>query len=118
MPATVTALGWAPLPGLVAKSPREVVKTAVGIAAVVPAIGLLVLAVSLALSGGFGGVLAGILVGLIAVALLAAAFLWTYAPVSIRRFLEDTEAKRQGTDGQAPGSDGGEEDGHGPGPSP
>lgn len=106
------------MPGLVARSPREIVKTAVGIAAVVPAIGLLVLAVSLVLSGGLGGFLAGILVGLIALALLAAAFLWTYAPVSIRRFLEDTEAKRQGTNGHGSGTDDRTDNGHGPGSSP
>lgn len=106
------------MPGLVAKSPRQIVKTAVGIAAVVPAIGLLVLAVSLVLSGGLGGFLAGVLVGVIAVGLLAAAFLWTYAPVSIRRFLKDTEAKRQGTNGQPPGTDDRQDNGHGPGPSP
>lgn len=104
--------------GLVAKSPREIVKTAVGIAAVVPAIGLLVLAVSLVLSGGLGGFLAGVLVGLIALGLLATAFLWTYAPVSIRRFLKDTEAKRQGPDGQASGPEDRQDNGQGPGPSP
>ncbi len=106
----------------VAKSPREIVKTAVGIAAVVPAIGLLVLAVSLVVSGGFGGVLAGGLVALIAVALLVAAFLWTYAPVSIRRYLEDTEAKRQASAGEGQqvepveGPDGSQTNGHGRSP--
>lgn len=104
------------MPALVAKSPREIVKTAVGIAALVPAIGLLVLAFSLMTSGGVGGVLAGGLVGLIAVGLLVAAFLWTYAPVSIRRYLEDTEAKRRGPNGEPADPEGRQENGHGPSP--
>lgn len=99
-----------------AKSPREIVKTAVGIAAVVPAIALGVLSVTMMASGGFGGVLAGGLVALIAIALLVAAFMWTYAPVSIRRYLEDTEAKRQAPPGQANGSEGSGSDDRGPPP--
>lgn len=96
-----------------APSARRLVRTSVGIAAVVPALGLLVLAVSMVLSGGFGGVLAGLTVGVIALALLGAAFVMTHAPVSIAAYLRRTEQEdepeaQQRTDGS---------NGHGPGGS-
>lgn len=76
------------------RSPRRIVRSAVGLAAIAPAVGLLVLAAALMMSGGFSGVLAGAVVTVIAVALLGAALLMTHAPVSIRNLLERTAKKR------------------------
>jgi hypothetical protein len=75
----------------VSRSPRELVRTAVGLAFVAPAIGLLVLAVTLMMDGGASGVFAGLFVALLALVLLAGALGMTYAPVSIAKLLEDDE---------------------------
>lgn len=89
-------------------SPRRIVRSAVGLAAVAPAVGLIILAVALMLDGGFGGFLAGLVVAGIAVALLVAGLVMTYAPVSIARLL--------GGPPESAGSDeAGGSDGHGSG---
>lgn len=75
-------------------SPRQIVRSAVGLAAVAPAIGLIVLAVALVMSGGFSGVLAGVVVAGIAALLLAAALLMTHAPVTISNLLQRTDEER------------------------
>lgn len=102
------------LPVRVPRSSREIVRTAVGLAVVAPAIGLLVLAVMLMRDGGASGVFAGLFVGLLAVGLLAVSLMMTYAPVSIANLLDDEdETSEDETDG-APGVNGGPADDDGP----
>ena len=97
-------LSWQLLAALVPRSSREIVRSAVGLAVVAPAVGLLVLAVTLMRSGGASGVLAGFFVGLLAFGLLAVALGMTYAPVSIAKLLEDDEADAREED--PPGANG------------
>lgn len=78
-----------------APTPRRLVRSAVGLAAVAPAVGLIVLAIVLLVSGGFGGILAGIVVAGLAVALLAVALMMTHAPVSIAKLLRRTDEARE-----------------------
>lgn len=78
-----------------APSPRQLVRNAVGLAAVAPAIGLMVLAIALMAGGGFSGFLAGAVVAGLAVLVLGAALVMTHAPVSIKGLLDRTDEARQ-----------------------
>lgn len=75
----------------VPRSPRQLVRTAVGLAVVAPAIGLLVLAFTMMQDGGASGVFAGLFVAALAFGLLAVALGMTYAPVSIAKLLGNDE---------------------------
>ena len=75
-------------------SARMLVRKAVAIAALAPAIALLVLAFVLFRSGGFGGFLGGLVVVAIAMALFGVAFMASQAPVSIHWMLQRTERER------------------------
>lgn len=77
-----------------ARTPREWVRTAVGIASVAPALGLLVLAGVLVAKGGLGGLLGGIVVAGVAFLLMAIALGMTHAPVSIAGMLRRTDEER------------------------
>jgi len=103
----VGLLTLVPLRSGVPRSSREIVRTAVGLAALAPAGGLFVLAVILMRDGG-AGVFAGLFVGLLAVGLLAVAFMMTYAPVTIGNLLGDDgddEPPQPDTDGRPPEPD-------------
>lgn len=89
-----------------AVSSREWVRRAVGLAALAPAAGLLVLAVILAVDGGVAGLLAAVVVASIALLLVGFAFAMTYAPVTIHKLLRRSdksgESSGRGSDGQEP----------------
>ncbi len=85
-------------------------RSAVGLAAVAPAVGLIVLAVALVTSGGASGVLAGLVVAGIAVLLLGAALLMTHAPVTISNLLQRTDETRDARGEPVEGAT----NGHGP----
>lgn len=76
-------------------SSRQLVRSAVGLAALAPAIALVLLAVMMIRSGGFGGLLAGLLVLAIAAFLLFVALMATHAPVSIAWMLKRTDEERE-----------------------
>lgn len=103
------------------RSPREIVRSAVGLAAIAPALGLLVLAAALVLDGGFSGLLAGIVVAGLALVLIGFAFVMTYAPVTIKKLLDRTEKARKergetgGTNGHGTSEGLGEQPAEGPG---
>lgn len=94
----------------VAPSSRKIVRTAVGLAVVAPALGLLVLAVIFARDGGARGALAGLVVGLLALGLLGVALMMTYAPVTIAKLLRRSQ-EEEATPDEAPPGPNGREDG-------
>lgn len=106
--ALCAAEGLLPHPRLfphVAPSSRQLVRNAVGLAVVAPAVALLGLAVSLAVGGGLSGLLAGAVVAFLACLILGAAFVMTHAPVSVSNLLSDEVASEDeqggGTNGHA-----------------
>lgn len=78
-----------------APSPRQLVRSAVGLAVVAPALALIGLAIALMVSGGASGFLAGLVVVALAVVVLGAALVMTHAPVSIANLLERTDEARR-----------------------
>jgi len=84
---------------------RQLVRKAVGLAAVAPGLALLVLAVFLFANGGLSGVLAGCLVGALGLVMMAVALMATHAPVSISKLLGDDDADEPREDPQ-PGPNG------------
>lgn len=96
----------------VPRSSREIVRSAVGLAVVLPAIGLLVLAGVMMADGGASGVLAGLFVAALAIGLLLVALGMTYAPVSIAKLLEDEEDEHESP--AEPGTNGHDLDDEGP----